>query len=220
MHEIDGYNSNVDTLLENTGIMKVFHPKRDATYTMSTKPSSDLFSNKAYSGIRSLFFVLFIFFAIPSSLFAQNNLQLGIYRIPAESHFRYVPDRSFGQYYVFENTLDNTHIHVSKAAETYQSKKDFNLEIYDEQLLFYNNGLFFQKKRNFSYYFNFIGERKAHFMRFGPIKSAKSKTRVYSLITRKNQDLYRVYIQAETGRKKPPKSALSFLRQFSLDKSL
>jgi hypothetical protein len=146
----------------------------------------------------------------------QTTKPLGMYLVPEDSAFRYAADRSFGDYYVFEWPDANQHLYVSKAPVSYERKAYFNARLSTHMVDAYNMGYYLEKGRSSSFSFSFLGQKKAYFMRFGRPKSSKSKSKIYNLYTRLGDQVYTVWVMAETGQKKPPKQATAFLKGIKL----
>ena len=164
--------------------------------------------------------LLTIFFHSQYCIYSQNTYynsnSIGIYTIPDGARFDYAEDRSFGKFYVFENSNKDISIHIIKSPFDYTSKKDFRKYVYNIITSMYNIKFYLENKRSSSKILKFAEQKKSYFMEFGKEKKMKSPEKIYMFITKSQEKLFQIMIEAKTGKKKPPKIALKFLENINI----
>lgn len=163
--------------------------------------------------------LLFIAVGMPlTGLSGQNSPieEVGSYVIKQSSDFMLSPDRSFGEYFVFEHNTENTTVYLSKAPKPYERSKDLSAQLTATAVDFYYLGFFKYKRKSSSYRLKFLDVPKAHFTRYAREKKIRGKERVYVFFHKKGNALYETVVFADTGKKYIPKSARSFIENVQL----
>lgn len=143
-------------------------------------------------------------------------LTLGDYFIPQNSGFSFIPDRSFGTFYVFENSYDNTSVYISKSPLILKHSRDFKHELTRAAMDMYQIGFFKYKLSNSSYKLNFLNIPKAYFIMYAKPKKVRGKERIYFFYHQKDNQLFQSIIFSETGKNHPSQSSKDFITSIKM----
>jgi len=164
------------------------------------------------------FIIMTIFFGFQFMALGQKTevLILGDYYIPKNSEFSFVLDRSFGSFYVFENTHDNTSVYIPKSPVILTRSRDFKIELTRTAMDMYQIGFFKYKLSNSSYKLDFLNIPKAYFIMYAKPKKAKGKERMYFFYHQKDNQLFQSIIFSETGKNHPSQSSKDFITSIKM----
>lgn len=113
------------------------------------------------------------------------TLEVGSYVTEQASGFILAPDRSFGEYFVFEHDELNIAVYLSKEPMPYERSKDLNTQLTATAIDFYHLGFYKHKRKSSSYRLRFLEVPKAHFTRYARDKKNRGRERVYVFLHKK-----------------------------------